>query len=55
MPRPSLFSEFYHPHYSGWRVQIMEFLIMMFSPHSCHFVRLRNVSYQIYVFMVRRC
>jgi hypothetical protein len=32
MPRPSHSSLFYHPHNSGWGVQIMELLIMKFSP-----------------------
>jgi hypothetical protein len=32
MPRTSHSSRFYHPHNIGWRVQIMELLIMKFSP-----------------------
>jgi hypothetical protein len=36
MPRQSHSSRFYHPHNSGWEVQIMELLIMKFSPHPCY-------------------
>jgi hypothetical protein len=32
MPRPSRSSRFYHPHNSGWGVQIMKLLIMKFPP-----------------------
>jgi hypothetical protein len=41
MPRPSHFSRFYHPHNSGWGLQIMELFIMKFSPHPCYLVPLR--------------
>ena len=32
MPRPSHSSRFYHPHSAGWAVQIIQLLIMQFSP-----------------------
>jgi hypothetical protein len=32
MPCPFHSSRFYHPHNSGWGVQIMKLLIMQFSP-----------------------
>jgi hypothetical protein len=32
MPRPTHSSRFYYPHNSGWGIQIMELLIMKFSP-----------------------
>jgi hypothetical protein len=32
MPHPSHCSRFYHPHNSGWGVQIIQLLIMKFSP-----------------------
>jgi hypothetical protein len=41
IPRPSHFSRFYHPHNSGWGVQIMKLLIMKFSPLPCNLVPLR--------------
>jgi hypothetical protein len=31
----------YHPHKSGWGVQIMELLIMTFSSHPCYLLSLR--------------
>jgi hypothetical protein len=40
MPRPSHSSRFYHPHNSWWGVQIVELLIMKFSPHPCYLVPL---------------
>jgi hypothetical protein len=40
MPRPS-HSRFYHPHNSGWAVQIMKLLIMKFSPLPWYLVSLR--------------
>jgi hypothetical protein len=42
-PRRSHSSRFYHPHNSGWGVQIMELLSMKFSPHPCYLVPLRRV------------
>ena len=36
MSRPSQSSRFYHPHYIGFRVQIIKLLIMQFSPLSCY-------------------
>jgi hypothetical protein len=36
MPLPSHSSRFYHPHSSGWGLQIMELLIMNFS--LCYFI-----------------
>jgi hypothetical protein len=36
MPCPSHYSRFYHPHYSGWGVQIMELLIMKFYVVNTH-------------------
>jgi hypothetical protein len=41
MPRPSHSSRFYHPNNIGWRVQIIKFLIMQFSPRPCYLVHLR--------------
>ena len=41
MPRPSHSSWFYHPHYIGWGVQIIQLLIMYFSPFPCYLVHLR--------------
>jgi hypothetical protein len=41
MLRPSCSSRFYHPHSSGWEVQIMEFLIMKFFSQPCYLVPLR--------------
>jgi hypothetical protein len=41
MPQPSYSSRFYHPHDSGWGVQIMMLLIMKFSPLPCYLVHLR--------------
>jgi hypothetical protein len=40
MPRPSNSSRFYHPHNSGWGVQIMMLLIINFSPQPCYIVPL---------------
>jgi hypothetical protein len=34
MPRPTHSSRFYHPHNSGWGVQVMELLIMTFLHSS---------------------
>jgi hypothetical protein len=42
LPRPSHSSRFFHPHSSGWAVQIMELLIMKFSPLPCYLVPLRS-------------
>jgi hypothetical protein len=42
MPRPTHSSRFYHPHDSGWGVQIMKLLIMKFSPLTCYPVPLRR-------------
>jgi hypothetical protein len=36
MPCPSHSSQFYHLHNGGWGVQIMELLIMKFSPFPCY-------------------
>jgi hypothetical protein len=41
MPTPSYSSTFYHPHNIGWAVQIMQFLIMKFSPLPCYLFTLR--------------
>jgi hypothetical protein len=41
MPHLSYSSRCYHRHSTGWAVQIMELLIMNFSPFPCHFVPLR--------------
>jgi hypothetical protein len=41
MPRPSHYFLFYHPHNTGWAVQIMKLLIMKFSPFPCDLVPLR--------------
>jgi hypothetical protein len=41
MPHQSHSSRFYHPHNSGWGVQIMKLLIMKFSPLPCYLVPLR--------------
>jgi hypothetical protein len=38
MPRWSHFYQFYHPHSSGWGVQIMKPLIMKFSTLPCYLV-----------------
>jgi hypothetical protein len=40
MLRPSHFYRFYHPHNSGWGVQIIKLLIMKLSPLPCFLVRL---------------
>ena len=40
MPRPSHSSRFYHLNNIGWRVQIIKFLIMQFSPLTCYLVLL---------------
>jgi hypothetical protein len=40
MPRLSHSSRFYHPHDSGWAVQIIKLLIMKFSPFPCYLVPL---------------
>ena len=41
MPRPSHSSPFYHPNNIGWAVQIIQLLIMQFSPLPCYPVPLR--------------
>jgi hypothetical protein len=41
MPCTSHSSWFYHLHNSGWGVQIMKLLIMMFSAFPCHLIPLR--------------
>jgi len=41
MSRPSHSSEFYHPNYIGWGVQIIKLFIMYFSPLLCYLVLLK--------------
>ena len=41
MPRPSQPFRFDHPNNIGWGLQIIKFLIMLFSPFSCYLVPLR--------------
>jgi hypothetical protein len=35
-------SRFYHPHNSGWGVQIIKLLVIKFSPPPCYLVLLRS-------------
>jgi hypothetical protein len=42
MPRQSNPPCFDHPNNTGRRVQIMQLLIMKFSPTTCHFIPLRS-------------
>jgi hypothetical protein len=42
MPRPSHSSRFYHPHNTGWGIEMMKLLIMKFSPHPCYLLPLRS-------------
>jgi hypothetical protein len=39
--QPISFFSILSPHNSGWGVQVIELLIMMFSPHLCYLVPLR--------------
>jgi hypothetical protein len=39
MSRPSHSSRFCHPHYSGWRVQTIQLLIMQPSPTPRYLVQ----------------
>jgi hypothetical protein len=41
MSRPFHFSRFYHPNDIGWWVEIINLLIMKFSPLPCYLVPLR--------------
>ena len=47
MPRPSHSSRFYHPNNIGWGVQIIQLLIMQFSPPSCY-LEIRILSLYLY-------
>jgi len=41
MPRPSHSSRFHYPNDTGWVVQIIKLLIMLFSPIPCYLIPLR--------------
>jgi hypothetical protein len=45
MPRPSRSSRFYHPNGIWWGVQVIQLLIMHFSPLPCYLVPLLNTLY----------
>jgi hypothetical protein len=48
MPYPSYPPSLYHSNYIWRRVHIMKFLIMQFSPSSCHFISRRSKYFPHY-------